>query len=140
MKLLESLLGRFKAFYKEWSKKPEGYYEYHHALKNKDKHFDFFSNNYYVNYVWPRDRLKLGMYGAKHRFNLNRSSIKSHSSPTNPFKAAHTIHSPFRVNPSTSFPMVGAYDTRGNTYGFSNTFNAPSCSSFNSFSSSQPWR
>lgn len=137
MNLINSLIKKVQEFYKKLTHKPEGYVEYMRALTHKDETFDFYSNPFFVNYIVPRCKHEHpDLYIKNLHFNKKYRPIASTSEIKNVSPHSNSHHSPFRVNPTTGLPMVGAYDTRGNTFGFSNTFNSQS----NYYSSSQPWK
>ncbi len=146
MNLIVSLFKKFKVLFRKWTYKPEGYHEYMRALTHQDSTFDFYSNYFFVHYVLPRERMDPELFLLKRQFcmraltPMNHKPIASLALPKHISCSPSSSYSPFRVNPSTGLPMVGAYDTRGNTFGFSNIFTSQNSACFNSFSSPPQWR
>lgn len=117
---------------------PPGYLEYRNAILTKDESFNFLENDYFKRHILPR---------IKNHTTLDKVD---HSATNNQILFTHNTKEPFRVNPVTGLPMIGAYDSGGNAFGFNynqsfhnhltphSTFNH--MSSFNSFNSSDYWK
>ncbi|HAU0311426.1 TPA: hypothetical protein JBF89_13335 [Legionella pneumophila] len=84
---------------------PRGWVEYRKAIIEKDQDFNFMENEYFKRHIYPHlkgrismEQMKLGTADSHHLFNKS--------------------HEIFKVNPSTGLPMLGAYDSSGNPFGF----------------------
>lgn len=104
IKKLIQLMIRIKDFVLE---PPPGYHEYLKAISSKDDHFNYMENEYFKRHVLPYMIKGHGILKQGDHSSINQQQlVNTNSSET------------FRVNPVTGLPMLGAYDTGGNPYGF----------------------
>lgn len=137
MKRILSLLKKILRLGVDRIQGPAGYAEYMRALARQDAYYDFYSNPFFLTYVLPLERQNPEIFLLTRGFVLNKRKLDRHQMETRRISASSSIpshqssssssaHSPFRVNPSSGLPMTGSYDSRGNTYGFNNTFSSSS--------------
>lgn len=104
IKKLIQLLIRIKNFVLE---PPPGYHEYLKAIASKDEHFNYMENEYFRRHILPYMIKGHGMVKQNDPSSITHQQLFNHNSPE-----------PFRVNPITGLPMIGAYDAGGNPFGF----------------------